>query len=91
MLRPYSREVLLKENLADISAVGHRAGLPAAPFDESLREMGDWDLLCALTADREPMVIPAIACLYSTDAPERLSNGPTYDEDFAKVRRKHAQ
>ncbi|SDX24573.1 Glycosyl transferase family 2 [Amycolatopsis xylanica] len=90
MLRPYSREVLLKENLADISAVGHRAGLPAARFDESLREMGDWDLLCALTAEREPMVIPAIACFYSTDAPDRLSHGPTYDADFAKVRGKHA-
>lgn len=91
MLRPYSRELLLKENLADISAVGHRAGLPAARFDESLREMGDWDLLCALTADREPMVIPAIACFYSTDAPNRLSNGPTYEADFAKVRQKHSR
>lgn len=90
ILRPFDRQTLLTENLADISAIAHRAGLPGARFDESLTEMGDWDLLCALTADRDPLVLPAIACLYTTDAPGRLSGGPTYHADYENVRRKHA-
>lgn len=89
-LRPYDRQTLLRENLADISAIAHRAGLPGARFDESLVEMGDWDLLCTLTADRDPLTLPAIACFYTTDAPNRLSGGATYDADHEAVRRKHA-
>lgn len=89
ILRSYDRQTLLTENLADISAIAHRAGLPGARFDESLIEMGDWDLLCSLTADRDPLVLPAIACFYTTDAPGRLSGGPTYHADHDTVRRKH--
>lgn len=90
ILRGYDRQTLLTENLADISATAHRAGLRGARFDESLIEMGDWDLLCRLTADRDPLVLPAIACLYTTDAPDRLSGGPTYHTDYETVRRRHA-
>ncbi len=89
-LRRYDRETLLRENLADIGAVAHRAGLPEARFDESLVEMGDWDLLLALTAEREPLVVPAISCYYTTTSGDRLSHGPTYDDDFAAIRRKHS-
>ncbi|MFJ8911063.1 glycosyltransferase family 2 protein [Amycolatopsis sp. NPDC102389] len=89
-LRRYDRETLLQENLADIGAVAHRAGLPEARFDESLVEMGDWDLLLALTADRAPLVVPAISCFYTTTSGDRLSHGPTYDDDFAAIRRKHS-
>lgn len=77
ILRGYDRQTLLTENLPD------------ARFDESLIEMGDWDLLCRLTADRDPLVLPAIACFYTTDAPGRLSGGPTYHADYDTVRRKH--
>ncbi|MEU3620828.1 glycosyltransferase [Amycolatopsis coloradensis] len=91
LLKPYSRGALLKENLADTGAVAHRAGLEEARFDESLVEMDDWDLLLSLTADRDPFVIPAISCFYSTAAPDRLSHGPTYDADFAAVRGKHGE
>ncbi|MFI9451766.1 glycosyltransferase family 2 protein [Amycolatopsis sp. NPDC052450] len=89
-LRRYDRETLLRENLADIGAVAHRAGLREARFDESLVEMGDWDLLLALTADRDPLVVPAISCYYTTTSGDRLSHGPTYDDDFAAIRRKHS-
>ncbi|WP_328701679.1 glycosyltransferase family 2 protein [Amycolatopsis pittospori] len=89
LLKPYSRAALLTENLADTGAVAHRAGLEEARFDESLVEMDDWDLLLSLTAERDPLVVPAISCFYSTAAPNRLSHGPTYDTDFAAVRRKH--
>lgn len=84
-LHPWSREQLRRGNLADIGAIAHRSGLEEARFDESLREMGDWDLLLRLTAERDPLVLPAIACYYTTDAPNRLSGGPTYHADHARV------
>jgi hypothetical protein len=33
-------------------------------------------------------VLPAIACFYTTDAPNRLSHGPTHKADLAYVRAK---
>ena len=50
-LHEWSREALRRDNLADMGAIAHRAGLPGAWFDEALREMGDWDLLLRLTAE----------------------------------------
>ena len=89
--RPYDRKMLLNENLADMSAIAHRARLPGARFDESLATVGDWDLLCRLTADCDPLVLPAIACFYFTDAPNRLSGTAIRDTDRKTVRHKHAQ
>jgi len=85
-LHTWNREVLRNGNLTDMSAIAHRSDLPEARFDESLRTMGDWDLLVRLTAERDPLVLPAIACYYMTDAPDRLTGGPTEDADLAKVR-----
>ena len=51
--------------------------------------MGDWDLLLRLTRTTAPLELPAIACFYTTDAPGRLSHGPTYAADFAAVRAKN--
>ena len=76
-------------NIADIGCIAHRAGIAEARFDESLREMGDWDLLLRLTRDAPPLALPAVACYYTTDAPDRLSHGPTYEADLAKVREKN--
>jgi len=76
-------------NIADIGCIAHRAGLPEARFDESLREMGDWDLFLRLTRDAPPLALPAIACYYTTDAPNRLSSGPTFQADLAAVRSKN--
>lgn len=89
-LEAFDRQDLLTRNLADMSAIAHRAGTPGARFDESLTEMGDWDLLCSVTAERDALMIPAIACFYTTDAPDRLSGGDTFQADFDKVRRKHS-
>ena len=44
-LNPYDRAALADWNLADTSAVAHRAGLAEARFDESLDLFSDWDLL----------------------------------------------
>lgn len=84
-LHPWDREVLRDHNLADMSAIAHRAGAPGAWFDEQLRELNDWDLLVRLTADKDPLVLPAVSCYYTTDASDRLTNGPTHDRDRATV------
>jgi glycosyltransferase involved in cell wall biosynthesis len=90
-LRHFDRGQLTAINLADMGAIAHRAGLAGARFDETLREMGDWDLLIRLTRDKAPLVVPAIACFYHTDAPDRLSGGPTYRADARRVRANAAE
>lgn len=90
-LRAFDRQVLVADNLADIGVIAHRASIPEAHFDETLREMGDWDLLVRITRDKAPLVLPVLACLYSTEEPDRLSGGPTFDADAARVREKAAQ
>lgn len=87
-LVPFERARLVRENLADIGAIAHRSGLPEARFDETLREMGDWDLLLRLTREKAPLVLPAVACFYSTAGADRLSGGPTFEADAARVQAK---
>jgi glycosyltransferase involved in cell wall biosynthesis len=85
----YDHRAVTKDNIADIGCIAHRAGLAEARFDESLREMGDWDLFLRLTRHNKPLALPAIACFYTTDAPNRLSRGPTFYADAAAVRAKN--
>jgi glycosyltransferase involved in cell wall biosynthesis len=85
----YDHQSVARDNIADISCIAHRSKLPEARFDESLREMGDWDLFLRLTRDASPLALPAVACFYTTDAPNRLSNGPTFESDQAAVRSKN--
>lgn len=87
-LHQFDREQLVSNNLADMGAIAHRRGLAEARFDETLREMGDWDLLVRLTRDKAPLVLPALACFYHTDSPNRLSGGPTAGADALRVRTK---
>jgi hypothetical protein len=68
-----------------MGAIAHRSGLAEARFDERLSRLGDWDLLLRLTAERDPLVLPAIACHYTTDAPNRITCGPAQADDFAAV------
>jgi hypothetical protein len=51
--------------------------------------MGDWDLFLRLTRETPPLALPAIACLYTTDALNRLSYGPTFQADLEAVRKKN--
>jgi glycosyltransferase involved in cell wall biosynthesis len=85
----YDHQAVAVHNIADIGCIAHRANLPEAQFDEALREMGDWDLFLRLTRDAPPLALPAIACFYTTDAPNRLTNGPTFEADLATVRSKN--
>jgi hypothetical protein len=85
-LSDFDRARLASTNLADMGAIAHRRGLAEARFDETLREMGDWDLLIRITREKAPLVLPAIACFYHTDSPNRLSGGPTSEADGLRVR-----
>ena len=86
---PYDHHAVAHNNIADIGCIGHRAGLTEGRFDESLREMGDWDLFLRLTSERPPLALPAVACYYTTDAPNRLTRGPTFEADLAAVKAKN--
>jgi hypothetical protein len=76
-------------NTAHVGCIAHRASLPEMRFDETLREMGDWDLFLSLTRNAPPFALPAIACYYMTDAPNRLSFGPSHQSDLDRVREKN--
>jgi glycosyltransferase involved in cell wall biosynthesis len=83
---PFDRARLEQSNYIDMNVIAHRAGLPEARFDESLQSSIEWDMLLRLTARRTPLELPAIACLYASYAPNRLSDRPTYLEENRIVR-----
>jgi hypothetical protein len=56
-----------------MGTMAHRSGLPEARFNEALTHNVDGDLMRRLTADRDPLVVPVVACYYATDAPNRIS------------------
>ncbi len=86
---PYDHKGVAQNNIADIGCIAHRSGLAEACFDESLLEMGDWDLFLRLTREKPPLAVPAIACFYTTDAPRRTTNGATHFVDLESVRRRN--
>ena len=86
---PYDHRAVAKNNIADMGCIAHRAGLDEARFDETLKEMGDWDMFLRLTRNAPPLALPALACFYTTDAPHRLTNGPTHAADARAVRVKN--
>lgn len=86
---PYSREALLRENLTDIGAVAHRAGLPDGIFDERLGALEDWDLLLRFSRDRDLLALPVITGTYRTTASDRLTGSATWDRALDLLRTKH--
>jgi hypothetical protein len=85
-LHTFDRRHLAMGNLADIGQIAHRRELPEARFNESLMGVGDWDMLMRLTRDKDPLVLPVLACLYSTSAPDRLSVDPGFLVETEQVR-----
>jgi glycosyltransferase involved in cell wall biosynthesis len=73
-LERYDPEAVIDRNVADTSAIAHRARLVNARWDEDLKTMGDWDFILRATADRDPLTLPAIACFYYSDAADRLTD-----------------
>src|ERR1044072_2850749 len=57
-------------------------------FDETLYGFGDWDLLFRLTRAKAPLVLPVLACYYTTSAPNRLSKQSFFSEEMQRVREK---
>jgi hypothetical protein len=88
LLSPFVRASLLRANYVDVGTVAHRAGLPEANFDESLSQVADWDLIVRLTRTTDPLVLPTVACIYSTRTPGRLSDRPGAKDEIEQLRRR---
>jgi len=65
-------------NFIDLGALAHLRNIPEAYFDSSLEALGDWEMLLRLTVDRSPLPLPVVALLYTTAAPNRISQSRTY-------------
>ncbi len=72
-LERFDRRRLRHGNYIDQNVVAHRRGLRDAYYDESLAANVDWDFLLRATAERDPVMVPVLASLYSTDAEDRLT------------------
>lgn len=87
---PWSRATLLKENVSDTGSIAHRRGLPEARFDVDLRYGEDWDILLRLTADREPLAVPALSHAYAMAGTDRKSRDPRRNVELEEIRQRHA-
>jgi glycosyl transferase family 2 len=82
---PFDRRRLEEGNFIDIGVLAHRGGMAQARFDETLAGLEDWDMILRLTRDRPALPLPAIAVLYSTTAPGRLSDRPDKAHQIATI------
>lgn len=90
---PWDAHTYARRNLVDQNVIAHRRR-DDVRFDEQLRFYSDWDLMLRLTAECDPLEIPAVAVYYTTDAPERLSHHwvePEAVAQFEKVRSRAGQ
>jgi glycosyltransferase involved in cell wall biosynthesis len=85
---PFDRARLEAGNYIDLGVIAHRRDLPEARFDETLKALGDWDLLLRLTIDREPLALPVVAMIYSTSAPDRITRSGHQQQAAPIVRAK---
>jgi glycosyltransferase involved in cell wall biosynthesis len=90
-LEAYDPETIADANVADTSAIAHRAGIAEARWDEELVVMSDWDLIMRLGAVRAPLMLPAIACFYYSDVEGRLTGREAdHERDRARIQRRAA-
>jgi len=73
-LLDWDRELCAAQNIVDQNVLAHRRGFANARFDERLTHYSDWDLVLQLTQHEDPLVLPAVAACFTTDAPSRLSH-----------------
>jgi glycosyltransferase involved in cell wall biosynthesis len=85
-LEAFDRERLRLGNYIDLGTIVHRRGHPEARFDEELAVLHDWDLVIRLTAEEEPVLLPAVALLYRTGAPGRLTGSDRRFRDLDLMR-----
>lgn len=87
---PYDRVRLIRHNYIDANTIAHRWSETFHPrFDEELVTCDDWEFFLRLTAAEEPLALPAVACVYTCDAPGRLSDDSRVAASVAAVHRKH--
>lgn len=87
-LEPFDRSRLEVGNFIDVGVLAHRGGLPGVRFDEALSALADWDLVLRLTRDRVAVPLPVIAVLYSTSAPDRLTDRPEKVAELELLRKR---
>jgi glycosyltransferase involved in cell wall biosynthesis len=85
---PFDHQRLTDHNFADMNVLAHRSGLVEARFDETVSGYGDWDLFWRLTRDAPPLELPVLACHYTTESPDRLSDEAGVVRDRAAIRAK---
>ena len=85
---PYEHSQVAYSMVSDMSAIAHRAGIDAR-FDESLREMGDWDLLLHMTKDKPPLALPFLACRVHDRCARPAHVRPDLRRGLATVRARH--
>jgi hypothetical protein len=83
---PFDRHQLEEGNFIDMGVVAHRAGLPEAWFDPDLTSLQDWDFMLRMTKDRAPVALPAFACMYTSSAPNRLSDHSSKAAEADRIR-----
>jgi hypothetical protein len=89
-LRSFDHGLFDHTNFMDTNVIAHRAGLPDAEWDESLRYGADWEWAARVTARRPALMVSAIAAVYRTDAEGRLSEEAGAQAGYEQVRRRIA-
>ncbi|MEO1057857.1 MAG: glycosyltransferase family 2 protein, partial [Actinomycetota bacterium] len=84
---PLEVDRLVVNNSIDLGAVAVRRDHPELRFDESLTRFIDWDLVVRLARCNDLAPLPALAGVYTADAPDRISAG-SIDEPLAAMRRR---
>ena len=82
-LRAFDRRALERTNYIDMGVIAHRRDHPEGHLDESLPGLRDWDLILRLTEESEPLVLPVVACLYTTGAVGRESERSEAGQEWA--------
>lgn len=82
----FDRRRLERSNFIDMNTIAHRAGLDGAYFDEDVTFCHEWPLMLRLTQLEAPLELPAVACIYRTDAPDRASNHPARVAEANRIR-----
>ncbi len=89
-LLPYSREALLRDNLADLNVIVHRrrAYERFGGFDEELTRAVEWDLMLRYTAERPAAHIPVVGARYRIVDAQRVSAVRPLAPNVFRIRRK---
>ena len=80
-LCPFNRSRLEERNFIDLNIFVHRRHLHGlyGGFDETLRRLGDWDLILRYTREWPPLMVPALLGRYQEG---KADNQITATEDF---------